>query len=231
MQITHSGAGLVLAFPRMQFHVITLFPDFIRSLEQYSVIGRAIGEGRVQVVPHDLRQYGLGKYRQVDDAPFGGGAGMLLRPEPIVACIEDLRAQGISFPVVAFGAAGRTLSQTRVERFAQRDGLILLCGHYEGIDQRVIDGWVDEELSIGRYVLSGGEVPALVVIDAVSRLLPGVLGKAESHAEESFSAKLDRRREYPQYTRPAEFRGMRVPDVLLSGHHGKVATWREEQRR
>ncbi len=215
----------------MQFHVITLFPETIRGLESYSVLGRAISAGVLTVVPHDLRAYGLGKYHQVDDSPFGGGAGMVLRPEPLVACIEDLRSQGIGFPVVAFTAGGKRLTQSRVERYAKRDGLILLCGHYEGFDQRILDHWVDEEISMGPYVVTGGELPAMTLIDAVGRLQPGVLGKEASHQEESFTKPLGRKREYPHYTRPAEFRGHKVPDILLSGHHGEVAKWRKSKVR
>lgn len=216
---------------RVQIHVITLFPEFVAQLRAFSVIGRGIAEGRLTLVPHDLRAFGMGKYRQVDDSPFGGGAGMVLRPEPIVACIEQLRADGVTLPVVALTAGGATLTQTRVERFARTDGMILLCGHYEGFDQRVLDGWVDAEISIGRFVVSGGELPAMLLIDAVARLLPGVLGKEASHQEESFTAPLGRKREYPHYTRPAEFRGRRVPDVLLSGNHKEIALWRKRHLR
>lgn len=215
----------------MQFHIITLFPDFVRSLERYSVLGRGIAEGRISLTTHDLRTYGLGKYRQVDDTPFGGGAGMVLRPEPIVACIEDLRAQGVTLPVIALTAGGTPLTQTRAERYAKTDGMILLCGHYEGFDQRVLDGWVDAELSLGKFVLSGGELAAMTVVDAVGRLVPGVLGADASLHEESFGAALDRKREYPHYTRPADFRGQGVPDVLLSGNHKEIAKWRKAHLR
>lgn len=212
----------------MQIHIITLFPDFIKTIETFSVIGRAISSQLVDLKIHDLRKYGLGNYHQVDDTPFGGGAGMVMMPEPIVSCLEDIHSQGTKLPVIALSAAGSKYTQSKAEKLSNSKGFILLCGHFEGIDQRVIDNFVDEELSIGEYVLSGGELPALVVLDSVTRLIPGVLGSDKSLAEESFSETLDRKREYPHYTRPADFRGLRVPDVLLSGNHQEIAKWRKK---
>jgi tRNA (guanine37-N1)-methyltransferase len=189
---------------------------------------------------HDLRSYGLSSYKQVDDKPYGGGVGMVMRMDVVVPAIEDVTAKGVqgagrgsklaaSPHRIYFTPRGRKLTQSRVEQLARKPWLLLLCGHYEGIDQRIIDGgWIDEELSIGDYVLTGGELPAMVLIDAVARQIPGVLGKDESAAQESFSASLDRKREYPHYTRPEEFRGQRVPDVLLSGNHAEIEQWRKE---
>ncbi len=199
-----------------------------------SILQRAQDEGKIEIHFHDLRTFGQGNYRQVDDKPYGGGAGMLMMAEPIVSAIEKVtaEAQQKKKPYrIYLSPRGKKLTQTRVERIAKKyPWIILLCGHYEGIDQRVIDGgWIDEEISIGDYVLTGGEIPAMVLIDAVARQIPGVLGKDESAAEESFSEALDRKKEYPHYTRPEDFRGHKVPDVLLSGHHAEIEKWRKEQ--
>jgi len=206
-----------------------------------SILQRAQDAALLQIDFHDLRQFGLGQYHQVDDKPYGGGAGMLMRPDVLVEAIEHVQSlvTGPSSKQVTsdqrpcriyFSPRGKTLTQERVEELAQEKHLLLLCGHYEGIDQRVIDGgWIDEEISIGDYVLTGGELPAMVLIDAVARHIPGVLGKEESSQHESFSESLQRKREYPHYTRPEEFRGLRVPDVLISGHHAEIEKWRKEQ--
>lgn len=215
----------------MRVDVLTLFPGMFTGPLTESIIGRAQKNDLLALHFHDLRQYGIGTYKQVDDTPYGGGAGMVMKPEPIVAAIEEVSAQkaeGSDFVPhrIYLSPRGKRLTQTRVEQLAKKSWLLLLCGHYEGVDQRVMDGWIDEEISIGDYVLTGGELPAMVLIDAVARQLPGVLGKDESAHEESFSKSLDRKREYPHYTKPEEFRGMRVPDVLLSGHHKKIEEWR-----
>lgn len=208
----------------MRIDVLTLFPAMFQGPLTESILGRAQTQGHLTVHLHDLRQWGKGKYKQVDDRPYGGGAGMVMRADVIVPAIEAVNAPYR----VYLSPRGRRLTQARVERLAKKPWLLLLCGHYEGIDQRVIEGgWIDEEISIGDYVLTGGEIPAMVLIDAVARQIPGVLGKDESAEEESFSTVLVRKREYPHYTRPEEFRGMGVPEVLLGGHHGEVKRWRQ----
>lgn len=222
----------------MRIDVLTLFPAMFEGPLTESIIQRGRDAGLLDIRLHDLRQFGFGTHRQVDDRPYGGGAGMLLMCEPTVqsieAVMEEGRRDGLSSPHrIYLSPRGERLTQARVETIAQNiPWLLLLCGHYEGIDQRIIDGgWIDEEVSIGDYVLTGGELPAMVLIDAVSRHVPGVLGKDESAAQESFSAALDRKREYPHYTRPEEFRGLRVPDILLSGNHAKIEEWRKGQTR
>ncbi len=201
-----------------------------------SILKRAQANGLLSIHLHDIRDHGKGTHRQVDDRPYGGGAGMLMMCEPVVAAIEQVMDEGakagLKKPLRLYlSPRGKRLTQTVVERMAKKhDWIILLCGHYEGIDQRIIDGgWIDAELSIGDYVLTGGELPAMVLIDALSRQIPGVLGKDESAEEESFGAALDRKREYPHYTRPEEFRGLRVPKELLSGDHKNIAKWRRER--
>ena len=202
-----------------------------------SILGRAQEKGLLSLHFHDLRQFGIGNYHQIDDSPYGGGAGMVMRADTVVGAIEAVSAQkgmGRNKPHrIYFSPRGKRLKQAKVESLAaKKKWLILLCGHYEGIDQRIIDGgWIDEEISIGDYVLTGGELPAMVLIDAVSRHIPGVLGAEESAADESFSKSLHRKKEYPHYTRPEEFRGLRVPDVLLSGNHAKIEEWRRGQLR
>ncbi len=200
-----------------------MFPPYLEA----SILGRAREAGLLDVAVHDIRDWAEGRHRQVDDAPFGGGQGMVLKPEPLVAAIEAVRdGPDGRAPVVLMTPQGAPLVQATAHRLAGLPRLVLVCGRYEGVDERVREGWVDEELSLGDFVLTGGELPALAVIDAVARLLPGVLGNEASHADESFEAGL---LEYPQYTRPREFRGRTVPDVLLSGDHGRIRRWRAEQ--
>lgn len=210
----------------MRIDVLTLFPDGLAPMLEVSILGRARAEGRVQIELWDVREFTTDRHRTVDDTPFGGGAGMVLKPEPVCAAVEFVRAQAQAAPVIMLTPQGERLTQQRVEALARRERLILLCGHYEGFDERIRELVVDEELSIGDYVLTGGELPALVVIDAVSRLLPGVLGSEHSAAEETFAGSL---LEYPHYTRPRDFRGRMVPEILLSGHHAAIARWRREQ--
>lgn len=212
----------------MEFHVITLFPTMFAALEA-GLIGRAQASGLIRIRTHNLREYGLGNYRQVDDTPYGGGSGMVMRPEPLAAAIDAVMAQHPKLLRILMSPQGDMLNQAVVRELAQNaPGLLLIAGRYEGIDARVLS-MVDREISIGDYVLSGGELPAMVVIEAVARLQPGVLGNPESLAEESFgpSGML----EYPQFTRPEEFRGMRVPEVLLSGDHRRIRAWREAEAR
>jgi tRNA (guanine37-N1)-methyltransferase len=215
----------------MRIDVVTIFPALFEPLRSESILGAAIASGQVEVAVHDLRSFTTDRHHVVDDAPYGGGPGMVMKPEPLVAAIEALA--GPKGPqrtawVVLMSPQGQRLEQTDLAGLAEREALVLVCGRYEGIDQRAIEEAVDAELSIGDYVLSGGEVPAMVVIEGVTRLLPGVLGNPDSARFESFQEGL---LEGPQYTRPALFRGRPVPEILLSGDHGAVARWRKEQAR
>jgi tRNA (guanine37-N1)-methyltransferase len=212
----------------MEFHVITLFPEMFESPLAGGLLGRAVEKGIVRVGLHNLRDYGLGNYRQVDDTPYGGGSGMVMRPEPIASALDAVAAERPGLFRVLLTPQGEVFDQSIARDLAAREsGLVLIAGRYEGVDERV-RSMVDRELSIGDYVLSGGEMAAMVVIEAVSRLIPGVLGNPQSLEEESFGQGM---LEYPQYTRPEEFRGMRVPEILLSGDHGKIRAWRETQSR
>ena len=208
------------------FHVLTLFPGFFAGAVGIGVLGRAVENGVVFVTAHQLRDYTTDRHRTVDDYPFGGGSGMVLKPEPLFAAIRDLRAR-FAPRVVLLGATGRPFDHARAAAYAADPRpLLLVCGRYEGVDQRVVDYAVDEEISIGDFVLSGGEVAALVVIDAVSRLLPGVLGDDQSSVVESFS---DGLLEYPHYTRPRDFAGHAVPEILLGGHHAEITRWQRRE--
>ena len=211
----------------MQVDVITLFPEIVSVPLGASIIGRAQERGALQLRLHDLREEGVGKYRQVDDEPFGGGPGMVLKPDPLFAALEKVRTP--ESRVILMSPQGKRFSQADAVRLGAENHLVIISGHYEGVDQRFVDSCIDEELSIGDYVLTNGAIAAVVVIDAVVRLLPGVLGDDESAVQESFGASgmLD----HPHYTRPAEWRGIRVPDILLSGDHAKVAAWRAQQAR
>ena len=211
----------------MDFHVMTLFPDMIMQGLSDSVIGRAVRKGTIGLHTVNIRDYSLDKHKHVDDYPYGGGAGMVMQPEPIYACYQDIVGKMDKKPrVIYMTPQGRVFSQEIAEELSKEESLIFLCGHYEGIDERALEKIVTDYVSIGDYVLTGGELPAMVVIDAVSRLVPGVLNNKESAETESFENGL---LEYPQYTRPVEFEGMRVPDILLSGHHGNVAARRLEK--
>ena len=216
----------------MKFKVITLFPEFIKTLENYSVIGRAANKGIIKIEPINLRDFGLGSYKQVDDKPYGGGPGMLLRVDVLHQAIQkaNLRSSK-NRRIILLSPDGKTFDQAKAEELTNFNEIVLVCGHYEGFDARVED-FVDEKISVGNYIVSGGELPALTVIDAVSRLIPGVLGKDESNQDESFSQKDDERYlEYPQYTRPEEFRGKKVPDILISGDHQEIEKWRKQSRK
>jgi len=206
----------------VRFDVVTLFPEMIEVPLRTSIIGRAVEAGLISLGIHELRDHGLGRHRSVDDYPYGGGAGMVMRPEPLFAAVEPLRAAGAN--VILLDPAGERLTDALARELSTLPHLALVCGRYEGIDER-IRTLVDREVSIGDYVVTGGELPALVLIDAVARLVPGVIAEA-SHEGDSFAAGL---LEHPQYTRPEEFRGMRVPPVLLSGHHGEVEAWRRRE--
>ena len=210
----------------MIIKVFTLFPDMLRAMLSESILGRAIEAGLLDVRLFNIRDYTLDKHRRTDDYPFGGGAGMVMSAQPIVDAFAANLPSDFHGRRVYLSPRGRTLNQKIVEELAREEELALLCGHYEGVDQRALDAVIDEELSIGDYVLTGGELGALVVIDAVARLIPGVLGSDESSEDESFSTGL---LEYPQYTRPAEFRGEKAPEVLLGGNHAEIIAWRREQ--
>jgi tRNA (guanine37-N1)-methyltransferase len=207
----------------MRIDVFTIFPDYIEGPLRSSLLGRARERGLLEVRVHDLREHTTDAHRSVDDTPFGGGAGMVMMPEPFFAAVE---AADPPRPVLLLSAAGRRFDQKMARRLAQGDGFSLLCGRYEGVDQRVADHLCDDEVSVGDYVLAGGEAAALVVIEGVVRLVPDVMGNVESAAYESFD---DGLLEYPQYTRPADFRGWMVPEVLRSGDHGRIARWRRAQ--
>lgn len=208
----------------MKITVLTIFPHMFDSFLKESILGRAIAQGLLAVEPVDLRPFSDRKHKNTDDDPFGGGAGMVMLAQPVVDAMESVATPGCRR--VYLSPRGQTLTQKKAEEYAKLDHLILLCGHYEGLDQRAIDLCVDEELSIGDYVLTGGETAAMVVLDAVSRLVPGVLGNDESPEDESFTSGL---LEYPQYTRPREYRGMTVPEVLLNGNHAEIVKWRRAQ--
>ncbi len=257
----------------MRFDIITIFPNIFDSYFKESIIGRAKKNKLIEIETHDLRQWTTDKHRSVDDSPYGGGPGMIFKVEPIWKAAKDISK--LSFPrkresrswipgqarndkkrkrrVILFSAKGKQFTQADARRFAICDQLILICGRYEGVDERVAEHIADEELSVGNFVLTGGEIPAMIVVDAVSRLIPGVLGKKESLAEESFSKRpqttdyrlqsknsksvvgsrstVDSYLEYPQYTRPEKFRGWKVPEVLLGGNHKNIREWREKQSR
>lgn len=210
----------------MKFDILTLFPEMFRGPFDESIIRRGQDKGLIQIGLHQIRDFSTDKHQTVDDSPYGGGAGMVMKPEPLAACLEAARSQNPHATVVLTSPKGKPLTHQLAVDLATKPGLIIICGRYEGIDERVHELFVDLEVSIGDYVLSGGELAAMVVVDAVTRLVPGVLGSDESAATDSFS---DGLLEYPQYTRPPEFNGLRVPEILLSGNHALIAQWRRQQ--
>ncbi len=218
----------------MRFDIMTLFPDLVNTVLGESIIGRAQKSGAITVCTHNIRDYSEDKHKRVDDTPYGGGMGMLMMAPPIYNCytaiLDRQKDEGFEAKarrVIYLSPMGKVLTQSRAAELAKEyDNLILLCGHYEGVDRRIVDEIVDEEISIGDYVLTGGEIPACILTDCVSRLLDGVLSDAECYEKESISSGM---LEYPQYTRPYEYHGVRVPDVLISGHHANIERWREEQ--
>ena len=215
--------GLLL--PPLRCDIVTLFPEMLESLLGHSILKRAQEKGRLDVRAVNLRDFTIDRHRVADDSPFGGGAGMVMKPEPLVAAIEHLRSQSLAPRILLTSPRGRAYNQRWAEELARETHLILLCGRYEGVDERV-RAFVTDDISVGDYVLSGGEIPALAILDSVTRLLPGVLGDDESAAEDSFSTGL---LEHPHYTRPALFREMALPEILLSGHHENVRRWRRRQ--
>ena len=211
----------------MRIDILTLFPEMCENVMSESIIGRARKAGKVEINAVDIRNYSLDKHRHVDDHPYGGGMGMIMSPQPIYDCYMDLaNIIGKKPHLIYLTPQGKTLTQQRVKELAQLDSIALLCGHYEGIDERVIEELEPEEISIGDYVLTGGELPALVLADSISRMLPGVLSDDECFTEESHYNSL---LEYPQYTHPSEWNGREVPEVLLSGHHANIEKWRRER--
>lgn len=229
----------------MKFDIITLFPNMFSGPFAESMMKRAVEKKSIEINLHNLRDWALDSYGTVDDKPFGGGVGMLIRPEPVFNALESIKQTlrpsdtsldraAIKTKIIMMSARGIRFTQEKAEEYSKLDNLVILCGHYEGFDQRVSDYMIDEEISIGDYVLTGGEIPAMVVVDSVARLIPGVLGKDESSQIESFSeieidGKKVRTIEYPQYTRPREFMGHTVPDVLVSGDPKKIKEWQEDQ--
>ena len=216
----------------MRFDVITLFPEMFAPLTTVGINRRAFDSGQMVLQFTNPRDYSTGKYRRIDDRPFGGGPGMVMMAEPLAQAVKAIRAQRQdAAPVVLFSPIGQTLQHAQVQEWAASEGAILICGRYEGLDQRFINTYVDLQISLGDFVLSGGELPAMVLLDAVARLLPGVLGDQDSHAQDSFNPALEGLLDCPHYTRPELWEGQTVPEVLLSGHHDRIEAWRMAHRR
>lgn len=210
----------------MIFEILTLFPEMFHSFLSTSILGRATAQGKIQVRCHNIRDFASGKHRVTDDTPYGGGSGMVMKPEPLVRGIQEIRKLGPQARVILLSPQGKPFRQKKAWEYSRFQRLILVCGRYEGVDERVRDLVVDEEISIGDFILTGGELAAMVLVDATARLLPGVLGDEQSPKDETFSFGL---LEYPQYTRPREFMEHQVPEVLLSGDHGKIEIWRRKK--
>jgi tRNA (guanine37-N1)-methyltransferase len=214
----------------MRIDVLTIFPSMFEPVLGESIVKRAQAAGKVKIAVYDIRDYTLDKHRKVDDRPYGGGSGMVMTPQPIFSAVESIlkkgRKRSVKPYIVLLSARGRRLTQKDLKSLSRKKHVILICGHYEGVDERVAQYLADEEISIGDYILTGGELPAMVMIDATVRLIPGVLGNEDSSKYESFYENL---LEYPQYTRPSVFKGKKVPSVLLSGDHGDIATWRKKE--
>jgi tRNA (guanine37-N1)-methyltransferase len=210
----------------MKFDILTLFPAMFEGPFSESIIKRAAQDGLIEIRLHDIRDWAFDRHRTTDDYPYGGGAGMVMKIEPLAACIEKVKAERPAARVILTTPRGKPFDQALAGELANEEELLIICGRYEGVDERVRELFVDDEISLGDFVMTGGELAAMVIVDAVSRLVPGVLGSSESAAADSFS---DGLLEYPQYTRPAEFRGLKVPEVLLSGNHREIAGWRRRQ--
>ena len=210
----------------MRFDIITIFPEIFSGVFDFGIVRRAVEAGLIEIHLHDLRDYTDDRHRQVDDRPFGGGAGMVMKPEPLFRAVESVTNSEPSVSVALLSPQGRLFSQTIAGEYSEAGRLVLVCGRYEGVDERVVEHLITDELSIGDYVLSGGEIPAMVVVDAVTRLIPGALGCAQSAERESFSGGL---LDHPQYTRPADYRGLKAPEVLLSGNHAEIECWRRRK--
>jgi len=210
----------------MRFDIITIFPEIFSGVFDFGIVRRAAEAGLIEIHVHDLRDYTHDRHHQVDDRPFGGGAGMVMKPEPLFRAVEAVTNGASDATVALLSPQGRLFSQPVAEEYARTSRLVLICGRYEGVDERVVEHLITDEVSIGDYVLSGGEIPAMVVVDAVTRLIPGALGCEHSAKRESFSAGL---LDYPHYTRPANYRGLTAPDVLLSGNHAEIERWRHRK--
>lgn len=211
----------------MRFDILTIFPEIFESYFKESIIKHANRKGLINLHVHDIRKYSKDKHGKTDGLPYGGGPGMVMTPQPIYDAIKAVKKLNKG-PVVLLTPRGETLTQIKVEKLAKLKGIILLCGRYEGVDERIRELLADMEISTGKYVLTGGELPAMTIIDAVSRLIPGVLGNDHSSEEESFSRRLKRKKEYPHYTRPVKFKGLTVPEVLRSGNHAEIEKWRKK---
>lgn len=209
----------------MRIDILTLFPAMFRGPFQESIIKRAIDKGLIEIEFHNIRDFSTDRHHTVDDAPYGGGPGMVMKPDPVFAAVESLDLPPET-PVVLLSPQGRLFNQRMAEDLASQDRLVLVCGHYEGVDERIREHLITDEISIGDYILTGGEIPAMVLVDAVARLVPGVLGSEESITTDSLSSGL---LQFPLYTRPADFRGWKVPEILLSGNHQEIARWRRKQ--
>lgn len=210
----------------MKIDILTIFPEMFQGVFSSSILGRAASEGLLEITLTDIRPFSASKHKNTDDYPFGGGAGMVMMAQPIMDAMASVTGEDFHGKRIFLGPRGKTLTTDMARALAKEDHLVLLCGHYEGVDQRVLDTCIDEEISIGDYILTGGELAAMVLTDCVSRFIPGVLGSSESAETESFS---DGLLEYPQYTRPRDLNGLTVPDVLLSGNHADIATWRRKE--
>ncbi|HKF96497.1 MAG TPA: tRNA (guanosine(37)-N1)-methyltransferase TrmD [Gammaproteobacteria bacterium] len=210
----------------MRFDIVTIFPEIFRGVFDFGIIRRAVQAGLIEIKLHDVRDYTYDRHRQVDDRPFGGGAGMVMKPEPLFRAVEAITHGAVDASTVLLSPQGRLFDQRVAEEFSRRAQVVLICGRYEGVDERVVEHLVSDEVSIGDYVLSGGEIPAMVVLDAVTRLIPGALGCEQSAEAESFA---DGLLDFPHYTRPSEYRGMRTPDVLSSGNHAEIKAWRRRK--
>jgi len=217
----------------MKFNIITIFPRIFDSYFNESILKRAQKKNLIEISIHDLRRWTTDNHKTADDSPYGGGPGMVMKIEPIYKAVKEIKLKTKNYKpktrIILFSAKGKSYTQTDARRLVKYDQIILICGRYEGVDERVAEHIVDEELSVGNFVLTGGEIPAMIVVDTVSRLIPGVLGKKESLAEESFGE--DGCKEYPQYTRPEKFNNWKVPEVLLSGNHKTIKEWREKQNK
>jgi tRNA (guanine37-N1)-methyltransferase len=210
----------------MRFDIITIFPEIFRGVFEFGIIRRAVDAGLVGITIHDLRDYTHDRHRQTDDRPFGGGAGMVMKPEPLFRAVEAITSGQGEANIILLSPQGRLFDQHVAERLSRSKRMVLICGRYEGVDERVVEHLVTDEISIGDYVLSGGEIPAMVLVDAITRLIPGALGCEQSAERESFAAGL---LDYPHYTRPAEYRGIKVPEVLLGGNHAEIEKWRRRK--
>jgi tRNA (guanine37-N1)-methyltransferase len=210
----------------MRFDIVTIFPEIFRGVFEFGIIRRAVEADLIEIKIHDLRDYTFDRHRQVDDRPFGGGAGMVMKPDPLFRAVEAITHSSVDPSIVLLSPQGRLFDHRVAEEFSRLSQVVLICGRYEGVDERVVEHLINDEVSIGDYVLSGGEIPAMVVVDAVTRLIPGALGCEQSAETESFA---DGLLDYPHYTRPVEYRGMRVPDVLSSGNHAQIETWRRRK--